>query len=155
LLTYIPTDEGWLYLACVLDLGSRKIVGWSMSPRLKAQLACDAMTMAYWRRKPPSGLIMHSDRGVQYASDEHRKLIKQYQMVQSMSRKANCWDNSPMESFFKTLKVEWVNRLRYATRAQARLDLIDWIEGFYNSKRMHSSIDYWSPAAFENSLRAA
>jgi putative transposase len=154
-LTYIPTDEGWLYLACVLDLGSRKIVGWSMSPRLKAQLACDAMTMAYWRRKPPSGLIMHSDRGVQYASDEHRKLINQYQMVQSMSRKANCWDNSPMESFFKTLKVEWVNRLRYATRAQARLDLIDWIEGFYNSKRMHSSIDYWSPAAFENSLRAA
>ena len=153
--TYIPTDEGWLYLACVLDLGSRKIVGWSMNQRMKAQLVGDALTMAHWRRKPAAGLIMHSDRGVQYASDEHRKLIKQYQMVQSMSRKANCWDNSPMESFFKTLKVEWVNRLRYATRVHARLDLIDWIEGFYNSKRMHSSIDYWSPAAFESNLKAA
>jgi putative transposase len=154
-LTYIPTDEGWLYLACVLDLGSRRVVGWSLSDRMKAKLVCDALTMAYWRRKPPAGLIMHSDRGVQYAGDEHRKLISRYRMVQSMSRKANCWDNSPMESFFKTLKVEWVNRLRYATRAQARLDLIDWIEGFYNSKRLHSSIDYTSPTAFERDLQAA
>ena len=96
---------------------------------MKAQLVCDALTMAYWRRKPPAGLIMHSDRGVQYAADEHRKLIAQYRMVQSMSRKGNCWDNAPIESFFKTLKVEWVDRIRYATRAQARLDLIDWIEG--------------------------
>jgi len=154
-LTYIPTDEGWLYLACILDLGSRRVVGWSISDRMKAKLVCDALTMAYWRRKPPAGLIMHSDRGVQYASDEHRKLLSRYQMVQSMSRKANCWDNSPMESFFKTLKVEWVNRVRYATRAQARLDLIDWIEGFYNSKRLHSSIDYTSPTAFEKVLQAA
>jgi putative transposase len=154
-LTYIATDEGWLYLACVLDLGSRKVVGWSMSERMKAQLVCDALTMAYWRRKPAAGLVMHSDRGVQYASEEHRKLIDQYRMVQSMSRIANCWDNSPMESFFKTLKVEWVHRWRYATRAQARLDLINWIEGFYNTQRLHSSIDYRSPAVFERSLRAA
>jgi putative transposase len=154
-LTYIATDEGWLYLACVLDLGSRKIVGWSMSERMKAQLVCDALKMAYWRRKPAAGLVMHSDRGVQYASEEHRTLIDQYRMVQSMSRKANCWDNSPMESFFKTLKVEWVHRWRYATRAQARLDLINWIEGFYNTHRLHSSIDYRSPAVFERSLQAA
>jgi putative transposase len=154
-LTYIPTDEGWLYLACVLDLGSRRVVGWSLSDRMKAKLVCDALTMAYWRRKPPAGLIMHTDRGVQYAADDHRKLIAQYRMLQSMSRKGNCWDNSPMESFFKTLKVEWVNRMRYATRAQARLDLIDWIEGFYNAQRLHSSIGYRSPAAFEKLLHAA
>jgi putative transposase len=154
-LTYIPTDEGWLYLACILDLGSRRVVGWSMSERMKAKLVCDALTMAYWQRKPPPGLIMHSDRGVQYAGDEHRKLIAKYRMVQSMSRKGNCWDNSPMESFFKTLKVEWVNRFRYATRAQARLDLVDWIAGFYNAQRLHSSIDYRSPTAFEKQLCAA
>ena len=154
-LTYIPTDEGWLYLACVLDLGSRRVVGWSLSDRMKAMSVCDALTMAYWRRKPPAGLIMHSDRGVQYASDEHRQLIDRYRMVQSMSRKGNCWDNSPMESFFKTLKVEWVNRVRYATRAQARLDLIDWIEGFYNANRLHSSIKYLSPTSFERELKAA
>ena len=100
-LTYIPTDEGWLYLACVLDLASRRVVGWSLSDRMKAKSVCDALTMAYWRRKPRAGLIMHSDRGVQYASDEHRKLIDRYRMVQSMSRKGNCWDNSPMESFFR------------------------------------------------------
>jgi len=153
-LTYIPTDEGWLYLACVLDLASRRVVGWSLSDRMKAKSVCDALTMAYWRRKPRAGLIMHSDRGVQYASDEHRKLIDRYRMVQSMSRKGNCWDNSPMESFFKTLKVEWVNRVRYATRAQARLDLIDWIEGFYNANRLHSSINYLSPTSFEKELKA-
>ena len=154
-LTYIRTDEGWLYLACILDLGSRRVVGWSMSERMQAQLVCDALTMAYWRRKPPPGLIMHSDRGVQYAADEHRKLIAQYRMRQSMSRKANCWDNAPMESFFKTLKVEWVDRMHYATRAQARLDVIDWVEGFYNAQRVHSSIEYQSPAMFEKRPHAA
>jgi len=154
-LTYIRTDEGWLYLACILDLGSRRVVGWSMSERMKTQLVCDALTMAYWRRKPPAGLIMHSDRGVQYAADEHRKLIAQYRMVQSMSRKGNCWDNAPMESFFKTLKVEWVDRIHYTTRAQARLDLIDWIEGFYNTQRVHSSLEYQSPSSFEKHLHAA
>jgi putative transposase len=154
-LTYIPTEDGWLYLACILDLGSRRVVGWSMSDRMKAKLVTDALTMAYWRRKPAPGLIMHSDRGVQYASDEHRKLLDRYRMVQSMSRSGNCWDNAPMESFFKTLKVEWVNRLRYATRTQARLDLIAWIEGFYNAQRLHSSIGYRAPTAFEKHVQAA
>jgi putative transposase len=153
--TYIATDEGWLYLSCVLDLGSRKIVGWSMSERMRAHLVCDALTLAYWRRKPAAGLIMHSDRGSQYASDEHRQLLVRCGMVQSMSRRANCWDNAPMESFFKTLKVERVDRVRYATRAQARLDLIDWIEGFYNTQRLHSSILYRSPTTFESDLQAA
>ena len=113
------------------------------------------LTTAYWRRKPPAGLIMHSDRGVQYAADEHRKLLGPYKMVQSMSRKGNCWVNAPMESFFKTLKVEWVDRIRYTTRAQARLDLIDWIEGVYNVQRVHSSIEYQSPSSFEKHLQAA
>ncbi len=154
-ITYVATAEGWLYLACVLDLASRRIVGWSMSGRMQAALVCDALKMAYWRRKPAAGLIVHSDRGSQYASDIYRRLIADYRMVQSMSRRANCWDNSVMESFFKTLKVERIHRLRYATRAEARLDLVDWMEGFYNSERLHSSIDYQSPTQFERGLTAA
>ncbi len=139
-ITYVATGEGWIYLACVMDLASRRIVGWSMSDRIKADLVCQALKSAYWRRKPPEGLIMHSDRGSQYASDSHRRLIKDYRMIQSMSRRADCWDNAAMESFFKTLKVERIHRLRYATRALAKLDIVDWIEGFYNRSRMHSSI---------------
>jgi len=154
-ITYISTGEGWLYLACVMDLASRRIVGWSMSERMKADLVCQALKSAYWCRKPPAGLIMHSDRGSQYAGDEHRKLIKDYRMIQSMSRRANCWDNAAMESFFKTLKVERVHQLRYATRALAKLDIVDWIEGFYNRRRMHSSIDYQTPVDAESSLMAA
>ncbi|WP_217704264.1 IS3 family transposase [Piscinibacter koreensis] len=154
-ITYVPTAEGWLYLACVLDLATRRIVGWSMSERLKAQLACDALRMAYWRRKPPPGLIAHSDRGSQYASREYRRALSDFRMRQSMSRRANCWDNAPMESFFKTLKVERVDRVRYATRAQARLDIVDWIEGFYNQRRLHSSIGYRTPTEFERKLMAA
>ena len=154
-ITYLETQEGWLYLATVMDLGSRKIVGWSMSPRIRAELVCEALKSAYWRRKPPSGLIVHTDRGSQYASDEYRGLIKEYQMIQSMSRRANCWDNAPMESFFKTLKVERTCQVRYETREQARLDIVNWIEGFYNSTRLHSSIGYQSPVAMENGLQAA
>lgn len=154
-ITYIATDEGWLYLACVMDLASRRIVGWSMSERIKAELVCEALKSAYWQRKPRPGLIMHTDRGSQYASDSHRQLIADFKMVQSMSRKGNCWDNAPMESFFKTLKVERVYQLRYQTRAQARLDIVNWIEGFYNRERMHSAIDYQIPAAAETSLMAA
>ena len=154
-ITYIATGEGWLYLAVIMDLASRRIVGWSMSERIKADLVCQALKSAYWRRKPSAGLIMHSDRGSQYASDTHRQLIKDYGMIQSMSRRANCWDNAPMESFFKTLKVERTHRLRYDTRAIAKLDIIDWIEGFYNHRRMHSSIGYKTPAAVESSLMAA
>jgi putative transposase len=154
-ITYIHTDEGWLYLATILDLGTRRIVGWSMSERITANLVCDALQMAYWRRRPGAGLLLHSDRGSQYASDAYRKLIKQFRMTQSMSRKGNCWDNAPMESFFKTLKVEHTHRVKYTSRSQARLDIVDWIEGFYNAKRLHSAIDYQSPAEFERSLTTA
>jgi putative transposase len=154
-ITYISTGEGWLYLAAVMDLASRRIVGWSMSERITADLVCDALRSAYWQRKPNPGLIVHTDRGSQYASALYRKLLGEYQMIPSMSRRANCWDNSPMESFFKTLKVERVHQLRYATRAQARLDLFDWIEGFYNRERIHSSIGYRSPVAAESGRQAA
>lgn len=129
-ITYVWTAEGWLYLACILDLASRRIVGWSMSDRIRADLVCQALKSAYWLRKPKPGLIMHTDRG-QYASASHRKLLRDYKMIPSMSRKANCWDNAAMESFFKTLKVERIYQLLYDTRAQARLDIVDWIEGFY------------------------
>ena len=154
-ITYIATGEGWLYLACVMDLASRRIVGWSMGDRITAALVCQALKSAYWRRKPTAGLIMHSDRGSQYASDSHRQLIKDYGLIQSMSRTANCWDNAAMESFFKTLKVERTHLLRYNTRALAKLDIIDWIEGFYNHNRMHSSIGYQTPVEAESSLMTA
>jgi putative transposase len=153
-ITFIPTGEGWLYLACIMDLASRRIVGWAMSARIGAELVCQALRSAYWRRKPEPGLIMHTDRGSQYASADYRRLTGDYGMVQSMSRKANCWDNAPMESFFKTLKVERIHLLRYETRAQARLDIIDWIEGFYNHERIHSSIGYLTPVAVERSFMA-
>ena len=154
-ITYIATGEGWLYLACVMDLASRRIVGWSMSERLKADLVCQALKSAYWRRKPAEGLIMHSDRGSQYASDNHRQLIRDYGMIQSMNRRANCWDNAAMESFFKTLKVERIYGLRYDTRALAKLDIVNWIEGFYNQRRMHSSIHFKTPVDVESDLMTA
>jgi len=154
-ITYLRTDEGWLYLACVMDLGSRRIVGWSMRDHMRASLVCDALTSAYWNRKPAAGLVMHSDRGSQYASEVYCRLLDEYGMVQSMSRRGSCWDNAAMESFFKTLKVERTHRVRYATRAQARLDTVNWIEGFYNRRRLHSSIGYRSPVNFEQSLLAA
>jgi len=154
-ITYLHTGEGWLYLAVVMDLGSRRIVGWSMSPRLHADLVCQALKTAYVRRKPPPGVILHSDRGSQYASAQHRQLLNDFRMLQSMSRRANCWDNAPMESFFKTLKIERVYQLRYETRAQARLDIVDWIEGFYNHRRLHSSIGYRTPAHMETGRMAA
>jgi putative transposase len=154
-ITFIATAEGWLYLAVIMDLASRRVVGWAMSERIKADLVCQALRMAYWRRKPVAGLIMHTDRGSQYASGAHRKLIKDYGMVQSMSRKANCWDNAAMESFFKTLKVERVYQVQYASRAQARIDVVNWIEGFYNSQRLHTSIDFQVPNILEKTLAAA
>jgi transposase InsO family protein len=154
-ITYVATNQGWLYLACVMDLASRRIVGWSMSERITAELVCQALRSAYWQRKPAAGLIMHSDRGSQYASASHRQLIKDYRMIQSMSRRANCWDNSAMESFFKTLKVERTHLLRYDTRALAKLDIVDWIEGFYNYRRMHSSIGYKTPVTAESNPMAA
>jgi putative transposase len=149
-ITYVETGEGWLYLACVMDLASRRIVGWSMSDRMKTELVTQALKSAYGLRRPGAGIIMHTDRGSQYASDSHRQLIKDYLMVQSMSRRANCWDNAAMESFFKTLKVERVHRTRYETRVQAKLDIVDWIEGFYNRQRIHSSIGYNTPVGVES-----
>jgi putative transposase len=154
-ITYVETAEGWLYLACVMDLASRRIVGWSMSDRMKTELVTQALKSAYGLRRPGAGTIMHTDRGSQYASASHRSLIKDYLMVQSMSRRANCWDNAAMESFFKTLKVERVHRTRYETRAQAKLDIVDWIEGFYNRQRIHSSIGYKTPVGVESLLRTA
>ena len=154
-ITYVRTGEGWLYLAAVLDLASRRIVGWSMAPRMPAKLVCDALAMGYSRRRPAPSLIVHSDRGIQYASQEYRELLAQYRAVQSMSRKANCWDNAPMESFFKTLKVERIYRRRYETRDEARADIVNWIEGYYNARRLHSALDYRSPVQFERQLRAA
>jgi putative transposase len=138
-----------------MDLASRRIVGWSMSSRLHADLVCQALKTAYVRRKPPPGVILHSDRGSQYASARHRQMLNDFRMMQSMSRRANCWDNAPMESFFKTLKVERVYQLRYETRAQARLDIADWIEGFYNYRRLHSSIGYRTPVHMETGRMAA
>ena len=152
--TYIHTRQGWLYLAVVLDLATRKIVGWSMSKRMKAALVCDALTMAYQQRHPDAGLIMHTDRGSQYASKQYRRLLKAYAMIASMSRKANCWDNSVVESFFKTLKVERVYRQTYATRDHARIDIVNWIEGFYNRYRLHSSNGFQSPVDAQASLMA-
>ena len=153
--TYIHTRQGWLYLAIVLDLATRKIVGWSMSERMKAGLVCDALTMAYQQRRPDVGLIMHTDRGSQYASKKYRKLLKAYSMLASMSRKANCWDNAVAESFFKTLKVERVYRQTYATRDHARIDIVNWMEGFYNRHRLHSSVGFLSPVDAEAKLKAA
>ena len=154
-ITYVATAEGWLYLACVMDLASRRIVGWSMNERITAELVCQALQSAYWRRRPSQGLILHSDRGSQYAGRQHRQLIKDYAMIQSMSRKANCWDNAVMESFFKTLKVERIHQLRYPTRALAKLDIVDWIEGFYNQTRMHSSLGYKTPVDIESNPMTA
>jgi putative transposase len=154
-ISYIATAEGWLYLAVIIDLASRRVVGWSMSERMKADLVCTALQSAYWRRKPPAGLVMHTDRGSQYASRAHRRLLNDYGMTQSMSRSGNCWDNSVAESFFKTLKVERVYQVRYESRAQARLDLVNWIEGFYNSRRLHSAIAFHAPNQLEQQAKAA
>jgi putative transposase len=152
--TYLWTDEGWLYLACVLDLYSRRIVGWAMSERNDRHLAIAALGMAYFQRRPPRGLVHHSDRGSVYCSHDYQKLVQQYGMVCSMSRKGDCYDNAPMESWFKTLKVERVNLQRYATRAQARSDVFSYIEAFYNPRRRHSSLGYVSPREFERRLAA-
>lgn len=144
-LTYIWTDEGWLYLAVVLDLFNREVIGWSIKPHMTADIVIDALTMAWFRRKPGVGLIHHSDRGSQYASHAFQSRLKEYGMTCSMSRKGNCWDNAPTESFFNSLKNERVHGTRYSTRAEAAADLFDYIEPFYNRKRIHSTLAYASP----------
>ena len=148
-ITYIWTKEGWLYLAVVLDLYSRSVVGWSMGERIDRKLVLDALKMAVKRRKPPRGLIHHSDRGSQYASREFRDSLEEYGMVCSMSRKGNCWDNAPVESFFGTMKQELVHHQKYRNRWQARQSLFEYIERFYNRRRLHSTLGYRTPAQFE------
>jgi transposase InsO family protein len=148
-ITYIWTQEGWLYLAVVIDLYSRKVVGWSMSSRMKAQLICDALEMAVWQRRPQEGLIHHSDQGSQYASKAFRKLLKKHCFKGSMSRRGNCWDNAVAESFFGSLKQERVQWKSYQTRYEAQQDILDYISMFYNSKRLHSYLGYCSPNDYE------
>lgn len=148
-ITYINTQEGWLYLAVVIDLFSRRVVGWSMSSRMKASLVCDALNMAIWQRKPKRGLIIHSDRGAQYASNKYKKLLVSHGCVGSMSRKGDCWDNAVAESFFGSLKQEQVQWRNYQTRKEAHQDILNYISMFYNPYRLHSYLGYISPMQFE------
>lgn len=148
-ITYIATVQGWLYLAVVLDLFSRKVVGWSMSEQIDSRLVVDALEMAVSRQLPGPGLLAHSDRGVQYASEHYQRVLSKHAITCSMSRKGNCWDNAPMESFFATLKKELVHHENYETRTEARVSLFEYLEVFYNRERLHSSLDYVTPEAFE------
>lgn len=154
-ITYISTQEGWLYLAVVIDLYSRSVVGWSMSERMQTSLVNDALIAAIWKRKPAKGLIWHTDRGSQYASESHRLLLAQHDIVQSMSRKGNCWDNAVSESFFHTLKTELTHHENYQTREEAKKSVFEYIEVFYNRQRLHSKNGYLSPAGFESRLKVA
>ena len=147
--TYVWTGEGWLYVSVVLDLYSRRIVGWSMKSEMTAQLVIDALVMAVWRRGKPKELLHHSDQGSQYTSDDFQRLLSAHGITCSMSRKGDCWDNAAMESFFSSLKTERVDRRPYATRDDARADVFDYIERFYNPRRRHSVLDYLSPVQFE------
>jgi len=148
-ITYIETQEGWLYLAAILDRYSRKIVGWAMSERIDTALVLKALAMALLHRRPPVSLLLHSDRGVQYASADYRRALSQAGLVASMSRKGNCYDNATMESFWSTLKLELVYRRDFVTRSQARTQIFDYIESFYNRQRTHSALDFQSPVDFE------
>lgn len=154
-ITYIPTDEGWLYLASTMDLFSRRIVGWSMASTMHATIVTDALQMAIDQRAPAAGLIHHSDRGVQYASAEFRALLASNGFIASMSRKGNCYDNAAKESFFHTLKTELVNHEHYRTREEARASVFDYVEAFYNRQRIHSTLGYLSPSDFELGTKVA
>ncbi len=151
-ITYIWTRQGWLYLAVVMDLFSRRIVGWSMQETLARSLVIDALAMALTARRPGSGLVHHSDRGSQYASGDYQRLLEQAGCTCSMSRKGNCWDNAPVESFFSTLKMELVHDRRYRTQEEARSEIFEFIEIWYNRERLHSSLDYMSPVDYEAQL---
>lgn len=148
-ITYVPTGEGWLYLAAVLDLATRKVVGWAMRDHLRSELAEAALLMAMQRQRPAPGLVHHSDRGSQYAAGEYRKLLARAGLQASMSRRGNCYDNAPMESFFHTLKVELVHQRRWPTREEARRDLFAYVEGYYNRQRIHSALGYVTPEQAE------
>ena len=149
-ITYVPTEEGWLYLAGILDQYSRRLVGWAMSEHIDTKLILTAWDMALTQRQPPAGLVFHSDRGVQYASQDYRHALEHAQAIASMSRKGNCYDNAAMESFWSTLKQELIYRRKFKTRAAARQAIFDFIEVFYNRQRLHSSLDYRSPLDFES-----
>lgn len=147
-ITYIPTDDGWLYLATVKDLYTCEIVGWAMGERVTKQLVCDALRAAYWRKKPAAGLVHHSDRGSQYCSKAYRTLQNSYKMQTSMSRKGGCWDNAPMESFFGSLKTECLHHYKFKTRAEAKRVAFEYVEVFYNRIRRHAKINNQIPADF-------
>jgi transposase InsO family protein len=154
-ITYVPTQEGWLYLAAVLDLASRRCVGWAMRDTLDAELAISALAMAITTRRPEPGLIHHSDRGSPYACAEYRAVLDRHGMQASMSRKGNCWDNAVAESFFATVELELIMKHRWATRDDARRAIFRFIESWYNRERRHSTLDYVSPAQYEEQLRNA
>jgi putative transposase len=149
-ITYIRTWQGWLYLAVVVDLFARKVVGWSMKPSLSKELALDALLMAVWRRKPTGRVVVHSDQGSQYGSDDFKRFCQAHNLEPSMSRRANCWDNAVAESFFSSLKKERIRKRIYKTRDLARADIFDYIEAFYNRTRRHSHLGGVSPEAFES-----
>jgi putative transposase len=149
-ITYVATDEGWLYLAGILDLYSRRLTGWAMSQDIDTKLVLAAWNMALTQRQPQAGLVFHSDRGVQYASHDYRQALQNTQAIASMSRKGNCYDNATMESFWSTLKHELIYRQHFKTRDEARQAIFDYIEVFYNRRRLHSSLDYRSPVDFES-----
>lgn len=151
-ITYLWTNEGWLYLAAIIDAGTRKLVGWAMQDRMTQDIVLSALMMAIQRQNPGRGLLHHSDRGSQYASQAYQLRLEQYGMICSMSRKGNCWDNAVVESFFHTLKTEHVYHQIFKTRAEAKSSLFEWIEIFYNRKRIHSALGYVTPQCYEMSL---
>lgn len=154
-ITYVWTWEGWMYLASVIDLGSRRVVGWAMADHMRADLVCDALRMAINQRRPKRGLIFHSDRGSQYTSKQFTRLLARHRIRQSLSRPRQVWDNAVMESFYSTLKVELIHQHAWPTRAQARQAVFEFVEVFYNRQRLHSSLGYVTPAAYEACLGSA
>jgi transposase InsO family protein len=148
-ITYLWTKEGWLYLAVVLDVGTRRAIGWSFRESLQAELVITALEMALGARPVRAGLICHSDRGSQYGSEDVERILRKHRLIGSMSRKGNCWDNAVVESFFATLKTELVAEAQWETRQQAKSAIVHWIEGWYNRKRMHSTLGYQSPEQYE------
>lgn len=152
-ISYVWTDEGWMYLAVVIDLYSRTVIGWSIQPAMSRKLVCDALMMALWRRRFPHGVLFHSDRGSQYCSHDYQKMLKLYGLICSMSRKGNCWDNAVAESFFHSIKTELIYTERYATREIAKQSIFQYIEVYYNRVRRHSALGSIAPEVFENQCK--